>query len=166
MLYLLQNAISCDLGLRAQWIEVDRGWGCTKVDSHEAKGQLTLGLWLREPMKLFSIGRFLKKSLQHLTQEEMRAKNWTKWPQCPLRRLMDGGPDGTICACCPRCFLQGWLGILRPAPAWEVSGWLGGNKTQILACQMGTYASLWHPRWGIASRDRDPSLAVITVEDI
>lgn len=64
MLYLLQNAISCDLGLRAQWIEVDRGCEAAQGRFHEA-GQLTLGLWLREPMKLFSIGRFLKKSLQH-----------------------------------------------------------------------------------------------------
>lgn len=117
MLYLLQNAISCDFRLRAQWIEVEGGWGCSKVDSHEAKGQLTLGVWLREPMKLFSIGCFLKKSLQHLTQEEMRAKNWTKWSLYPVRRLMGGGPEGAICACRPGHFPQGWLGILRPAPA-------------------------------------------------
>lgn len=38
------------------------------------------------------------------------------------------------------------------------------TKKQVPACQMGTYASPWHPRWGTASRDHDPSLAV-TVRD-
>lgn len=64
----------------------------------------------------------------------------------------------------PNPSLKDGLAFREPTPAQEVI-WMIADTNSCLH-QMGAYASLWHPRWGIASRDRDPSLAVILVEDI